>query len=228
MSVNYYQVLEVTPQATQVTIKQAYRRLAKRFHPDRIGKNANTEQIILINAAYEILSDPKHRRLYDQQLLGYSPDASKRRQQRTAQAQTQYYRNKPNEDPDIQLQRWLRDVYKPVNRIIQDILQPLEAEVDELSADPFDDELMVGFQDYVNECREYLNQAQSVFVSQPNPTKVAGAAANLYYCLNQISDALDELEWFTLNYDEGYLHTGLEMFRIAWSLRYEAQQAIQV
>jgi molecular chaperone DnaJ len=56
---------------------------------------------------------------------------------------------------------------------------------------------------------------------------LAGVAANLYYCLNQLGDALDELETFTLNYDDQYLHTGQEMFRIAAGLRREAMANIK-
>lgn len=61
----------------------------------------------------------------------------------------------------------------------------------------------------------------------PNPANLAGVAAHLYYCLNQVGDGLDELEFFTLNYDDHYLHTGQELFRIAEGLRWEAATAIQ-
>jgi molecular chaperone DnaJ len=61
----------------------------------------------------------------------------------------------------------------------------------------------------------------------PNPPSVAGAAAHLYYCLNQIGDGLDELEYFPLNYDERYLHMGQELFRIATGLHCEAQESLE-
>jgi molecular chaperone DnaJ len=65
---NHYDTLDVSPQATSTEIKQAYRRLAKRFHPDSQSETADPEKIIQVNAAYEILSDPNRRRSYDQQL----------------------------------------------------------------------------------------------------------------------------------------------------------------
>jgi molecular chaperone DnaJ len=226
---NHYETLDVSPQATAAEIKQAYRRLAKLFHPDSQLETANSEKIIEVNAAYEILGDPKRRKSYDQKLR-YSNTQQQHsyRQQRTEEAQ-QYYQNhrQTSQDADAQLKQWLKQVYKPVNRLISHIVNPLKTQIDQLSGDPFDDELMTAFQAYLEDCRHYLNQAQLAFRSQPNPPNVAGAAANLYYCLNQLGDGIEELNLFTLNYDDRYLHTGQELFRIAKSLRCEAQEAIK-
>ncbi|NEO95870.1 MAG: DnaJ domain-containing protein, partial [Moorea sp. SIO3G5] len=49
---NHYQTLDVHPHATTLEIKQAYRRLAKRFHPDSNSPTADPEKIIQVNAAY--------------------------------------------------------------------------------------------------------------------------------------------------------------------------------
>jgi molecular chaperone DnaJ len=226
---NHYDTLNVSPKATPEEIKQAYRRLAKIFHPDSKRETADPEKIIEVNAAYEVLSDPNRRRSYDYQLR-YSTTQSHRQnwQQRTAAAQQHYQRHRQTaQDADAQLDEWLQEVYKPVNRLISRILHPLKTQVDELSADPFDDELMAEFQAYLDDCRYYLNQAQLTFRSQPNPASVAGAAASLYYCLNQLGDGIEELKLFTLNYDDHYLHTGQELFRIATRLRYEAQDAVK-
>lgn len=226
---NHYETLDVSPQATATEIKQAYRRLAKLFHPDSQRETSDSEKIIEVNAAYEILGDPKRRQSYDQQLL-YSNTQQQRsyRQQRAADAQQHYHRHRQtSQDADAQLKQWLKQVYKPVNRLISRIVNPLKTQINELSGDPFDDELMTAFQTYLEDCRIYLNQAQLAFRSQPNPPNVAGAAANLYYCLNQLGDGIEELNLFTLNYDDRYLHTGQELFRIAKSLRCEAQDAIK-
>jgi len=48
------------------------------------------------------------------------------------------------------------------------------------------------------------------------------SAANLYYCLDRLSDGLEELERFTLNYDAQYLNMGQELFKIANELYTEA------
>ncbi|HYF98377.1 MAG TPA: DnaJ domain-containing protein, partial [Coxiellaceae bacterium] len=60
---NYYEVLNVSADARLDEIKQAYRDLALLNHPDRGG---DLEEMKLINLAYEVLSDPLKRGLYDQ------------------------------------------------------------------------------------------------------------------------------------------------------------------
>jgi len=228
---NHYQTLRLSSQATQAEIKQAYRQLVKLFHPDSNPQTSDREQILRINAAYEVLRDPHKRQSYDQSLHRRHPPLTERqqeRQQRTATAQKQYRAQRQQEShPDEAHQRWLTQVYSPVNRLLCSILNSLEDQLEQLAADPFDDELMADFQNYLADCRRNLKQAQQTFRSQPNPKTTAGAALHLYYCLNQVGDGIEELQLFTLNYDEGYLHAGQEMFRIAIGLHCEAREAVR-
>ncbi len=74
---DYYATLGVTPAATAAEIKRAYRRLAKQYHPDSPEAPRSTSLLFrLIQEAYEILSDPKKRALYDQQRRRQASDIS--------------------------------------------------------------------------------------------------------------------------------------------------------
>lgn len=63
---DYYAVLGVSRHADQEEIKKAYRRLARRYHPDvNRGDQEAAERFKEINEAYEVLGDPEKRRRYD-------------------------------------------------------------------------------------------------------------------------------------------------------------------
>lgn len=64
---DYYDILGVSRDATQDEIKKAFRKLARKYHPDvnKDDKNA-TEKFKEINEAYEVLKDPEKRARYDQ------------------------------------------------------------------------------------------------------------------------------------------------------------------
>ena len=212
------------PAATQAEIKQSYRRLVKLFHPDSNQDTADHEQVTRINAAYEVLGDPDRRQIYNRTLKVSPPS---RRASPPVKNEPLRKPKRRGRDADQHLHQWLRQVYTPVDRKLWQILAPLNAELDQLSADPFDDDLMEEFQAYLQDCRSSLTQAQVIFHSLPNPSTIAGVAASLYHCLNHVGDGIEELERFTLNYDDYYLHTGRELFRIASGLRQDAQAAIK-
>lgn len=62
----YYDVLGVSPATQPDSLRLAYRRLAQRYHPDKMPGNKHAEQVMAaLNEAYAVLSDPQQRAEYD-------------------------------------------------------------------------------------------------------------------------------------------------------------------
>lgn len=71
---NYYEILGISKNADQKTIKSAFKKLAFSYHPDKQPNNPAAEEFFKqINEAYQTLSDPEKKRRYDF-LLNYSYD----------------------------------------------------------------------------------------------------------------------------------------------------------
>ena len=62
---DYYEILRIPRSATEKEIKSAYRKLAKKYHPDVNKAKDASEKFKDINEAYEVLSDPQKRQRYD-------------------------------------------------------------------------------------------------------------------------------------------------------------------
>ena len=60
-----YGILGLTPRATANEIKSAYRRLARKYHPDVSASSDANARFVQINRAYQVLSDPRRRDAYD-------------------------------------------------------------------------------------------------------------------------------------------------------------------
>ncbi|QHJ07830.1 J domain-containing protein [Hymenobacter busanensis] len=78
----YYQVLELSEQATAADIRRAYLHWVRLTHPDRTPDPAAHARYLLVNEAYDTLSHPERRARYDARLRGAQPPALSQRPSR--------------------------------------------------------------------------------------------------------------------------------------------------
>ena len=82
-STTYYDILRVSRRADPAGVRMAYRRLAQKYHPDRLPGNADAQRIMaMINEAHDVLSDPARRASYDHSLAGRDDYARRARRLR--------------------------------------------------------------------------------------------------------------------------------------------------
>ena len=93
---NYYELLEITEDASPEVIKAAYKALVKKYHPDSVKDNTKmNKKIEDINVAYEVLSDEKKRNQYDSQLRNNKQN----RNYENASKDTQHTKSSENFEP---------------------------------------------------------------------------------------------------------------------------------
>lgn len=118
---NYYEVLEISRYANQREIKSAFRRLARKYHPDK-NSTVSDDVMKTINIAFEILSDPIKRQQYDETLVVERPRQSDRKDQNrdsdSASIQNDWQVNITSDDLGSQTVSYDNDyVTSPQNRL---------------------------------------------------------------------------------------------------------------
>ncbi len=198
---NPYITLGINENATLSEIKHAHRNLAKKYHPDTGG---DEEKIVAINAAWEILKNKENREKYA-------------RLRRQSKVYIDNYRGRENDssEKDKEISQWIIIVYKPIDKLIREIINKFPKEIRELSADPYDDKLMESFSKYLNDSKEKINKIKTIYLSLATPDAIKNLSLTLYQCFSEIEDGINEWEMYTKGYVEQYLHDGQEMLRKA-------------
>ena len=206
---DYYKELGVPRNALKPEIKSAYRLLAKKYHPDTGGSN---DKFLAIQLAWETLSDPQKKLIYDKNLLFQEQNDSQRYEDWSLEIKNN---SNSSTTKDNDIKNWIINTYQPLNRLITQVIKPLNEEIKKLSADPYDDELMENFCKYICESQKKIHKVSEVYKSRIVPSSISSLGLDLYHCYSQVEDALDQLDRYTQGYVDNYLFDGKEMMKEA-------------
>ena len=206
---NLYKELEVKENATQGEIKSSYRRLVKQHHPDKGGEK---DRFLAIQDAWETLNDPFKKEQYDKNLFSLKKSSNFRNENWEEKVNTTKYSSTIK---DNEVKNWIKNIYNPTNRFISQIIKPLSQEIKELSADPYDEELMDNFCSYITVSQRKIEKVDKLYKSISVPNSISSLGLDLYHCFSQVKDALSELDKYTQGYVDDYLFDGKEMMKEA-------------
>tara|TARA_Y100001978_G_scaffold200516_1_gene216945 strand:+ start:557 stop:1258 length:702 start_codon:yes stop_codon:yes gene_type:complete len=206
---NFYKELGVPRNASKSEIKSAYRLLAKKYHPDTGGSN---DKFLAIKLAWETLNDPQKKMIYDKSLSFQEKSDLHIYENWSVEVKNN---NNSSTTKDHDIKNWIINTYQPLNRLITQVIKPLNQEIRKLSADPYDDELMEKFCEYIRESQKKIDKVSEVYKSRIVPSPISSLGLDLYHCYSQVQDALDQLDRYTKGYVDNYLFDGKEMMKEA-------------
>jgi molecular chaperone DnaJ len=217
---NYYQILGVATNVSTTELKRAYRLLVKDLHPDiDHHKRSDDEKSLAntkmqhINEAYSTLVDKTRRSEYDI-AIGLH--------RQTIKIKLTY------ESEDEARNTYMRKTFLPQRKIIAKTLNLYKSELQKLSQDLYDEELLDDFENYVDKLESTLRQASMAFSQQACPRSLEAAVSMMRYSIAQASDGLDELKYFLGNFDYDHLSLAQNLFRISSDLSRRAQELTRV
>lgn len=87
-SATYYDILRVSRRTAPEEVRTAYRKLAQKYHPDKLPGNTDAERVMaMLNEAYGVLSDPDRRAQYDRRIASERAHAPRARHRATMPAE---------------------------------------------------------------------------------------------------------------------------------------------
>ena len=209
MKKNFYEELGLEKNATNSEIKSKYRSLVKKHHPDAGGKK---ERFIAIQNAWETLNDPVKKEKYDRKIF----PSSTRFDSVNENWEEKFNSNKYNSSiKDQEVETWIKEIFTPINRSISQIIKPLNNEIKELSADPYDDKLMENFCNYISLSQKKIEKVEKIYNNKIVPKSITAIGLDLYHCFSKVKDALSEFDRYTQGYVDDYLFDGKEMIKEA-------------
>ena len=209
MEKNFYEELGLKKNATKSEIKSSYRSLVKQHHPDAGGEK---ERFLAIQNAWETLNDPIKKEQYDRNLFASSPSFDSINKNWEEKLNSKKYSSSIK---DKEVETWIKEIYAPINRLISQIIKPLNNEIKELSADPYDDQLMENFCSYISLAQKKIEKVERIYNRKLVPKSISALGLDLYHCFSQVKDALSEFDRYTQGYVDNYLFDGKEMIKEA-------------
>ncbi len=209
MEKNFYEELGIKKNATKIEIKSSYRSLVKKHHPDAGGEK---ERFLAIQNAWETLNDPIKKEQYDRNFFSSSSSFDSLNEDWEDKLNSKKY-NSSFKDKEVET--WMQEIYTPINRLISQIIKPLNKEIKELSADPYDELLMENFCSYINLSQKKIEKVEKIYNKKLVPKSISALGLDLYHCFSQVKDALSEFERYTQGYVDDYLFDGKEMIKEA-------------
>ncbi len=209
MEKNLYEELGLKKNATKSEIKSSYRSLVKQHHPDAGGEK---ERFLAIQNAWETLNDPIKKEQYDRNLFSSSSLFNSLNENWEEKINSKKYNSSIK---DKEVEAWFKEIYTPTNRLISQIIKPLNKEIKELSADPYDDQLMENFCSYISLSQKKIERVEKIYNRKIVPKSISAVGLDLYHCFSQVKDALSEFDRYTQGYVDDYLFDGKEMIKEA-------------
>ena len=209
MKKNLYEELGLKKNATKSEIKSSYRSLVKQHHPDAGGEK---ERFLAIQNAWETLNDPIKKEQYDRNSFSSNSSFNSLDDNWEEKVNSKKY-NSSIKDKEVEI--WIKEIYIPINRLISQIIKPLNNEIKELSADPYDDQLMENFCIYISISQKKIEKVEKIYNRKLVPRSISALGLDLYHCFSQVKDALSEFDRYTQVYVDDYLFDGKEMIKEA-------------
>ena len=219
MEKNFYEELGLEKNATKSEIKSSYRSLVKKHHPDAGGEK---ERFLAIQNAWENLNDPIKKAEYDRKIFPSKGSFDSLNENWEEKFNSKKYNSSIK---DKEVETWIKEIYVPINRLIGQIIKPLNNEIKALSADTYDDQLMENFCIYIRLSQKKIEKVDKIYNKKLVPKSISALGLDLYHCFSQVKDALLEFDRYTQGYVDDYLFDGKEMIKEA--KRIQSKMAIE-